>query len=199
MLIRNQDLENFPVLSVQDSGQVATLREAVIDPDSLKILAYYVIPSSPEASLLDTQSIREYSRMGVIIDSAEEFIGPEDVVRIRDVIDISFRLVGLRVESRKHTYLGRVIGYTVDDKDFSIQQLIVKRPMIKSLMDPELVIPRKEVIEVTDTKIVVRDEEKTIRERAMKEDFVPNFVNPFRNHEPGFAPADTKNPDELDN
>ena len=36
-------------------------------------------------------------------------------------------------------------------------------------------------------------EEKTIKARAEKEDFIPNFVNPFRNSEQGFAPADNQN------
>lgn len=199
MLIKSQDLNNAPVISVQDASRIATLKEPIIDPDSLKILAFRIIPTSPEASLLDTKSIREYSRLGVIIDSADEFIGEEDVIRIRDVLSLHFHLIGLRVETKKHTNLGRIVSFTVTDNDFMIQQIIVKRPMIKSLIDPELTIPRGEIIEVTDTKIIVKDEEKTIRERSTKEDFVPNFVNPFRTHEPGFAPADTKTPDAQDN
>ena len=31
-----------------------------------------------------------------------------------------------------------------------------------------------------------------IKKKAEKEDFVPNFVNPFREKQPGFAPADIK-------
>ena len=71
------------------------------------------------------------------------------------------------------------------------------RERMEEVIDPELTIPRQEVVEVTDTKIIVRDEEKVIRERATKEDFIPNFVNPFR--EPGFAPIQTKTPDDKDN
>ena len=32
----------------------------------------------------------------------------------------------------------------------------------------------------TDYKIIVKDEEKVLKRRAEKEDFIPNFVNPFR-------------------
>ena len=34
--------------------------------------------------------------------------------------------------------------------------------------------------------------------KAEKEDFVPNFVNPFREQQPGFAPADMKTPADKD-
>ena len=66
-------------------------------------------------------------------------------------------------------------------------------------MDPELVIPRAEIAEVTDDKVIVKNEAKTIKERALKEDFVPNFVNPFRKtEEPAPVPSHMKNPVEED-
>ena len=71
--------------------------------------------------------------------------------------------------------------------------------MLKSFLDPELTIPRREIVEITDTKVIVKDDEKTIRTKATTEDFVPNFVNPFRKTErPDLAPADTKTPADTD-
>ena len=82
-----------------------------------------------------------------------------------------------------------MIDFTLTPDDFVTQQLIVKRPAIKSFIDPELTIPRQEIIEVTDYKIIVKNEEKVIKKLAAKEEFVPNFVNPFRNQD--FAPMDS--------
>lgn len=187
-------------MSVQASGQVASVASPIIDPDSFKILAFYV--DGPAANsgtnILDISSIREYSHLGMVIDSEDELVGSDDVIKIKDAIALRFDPVGLKVESKKGSKLGKVIDFTVTSEDFVIQQIIVKRPAIKSLMDSELTIHRREIVEVTDDKIVVKDEEKVIRERASKEDFVPNFVNPFRTHAPGFAPADIQNPADKD-
>ena len=69
--------------------------------------------------------------------------------------------------------------------------------MFQSFFDSELTIPRSEIVEITDYKIIVRDEEKVIKERALKEDFVPNFVNPFRKTEqPTPAPSHIETPAE---
>ena len=115
-------------------------------------------------------------------------------------MDLNFFLPGLKVESKRGSKMGKVEDFTVTDNDFMVQQLIVRRPAIKSFLDPELTIPRKEIVEVTDYKVIVKDDEKTIRERALNEDFVPNFVNPFRKKpEPDYAPAQNQNPDEQDN
>lgn len=192
MLIYNSSLQNFPILSVQDSGRVATIVKSIVDPDSLKIIAFRIYGAIGEngGNLLDVRSIREYSKYGIVIDSRDEFIKDDDVVKIQKVLELNFDLLGLKVETKKGTKLGKIINYTITKDNFMVQQIIVKRPALKSFLDPELTIPRAEIVEVTDDKIIVRDEEKTIKERAMKEDFVPNFVNPFRKTEPAHSSAE---------
>ncbi|MBQ8985033.1 hypothetical protein IJ076_00525 [Candidatus Saccharibacteria bacterium] len=201
MLIKNSNLMNLPILSMQDSGRIGTLSKSIIDPDSLKIIAFmtYGAVGPDGGNILDARSIREYSNYGVVIDSRDELISKSDVVKIEKVIDLNFEINGLKVETKKGSKLGRVIDYTVTDDNLSLQQIIVKRPVVKSFLDPELTIPRSEIVEVTDYKIIVRDEEKVIKERALKEDFIPNFVNPFRKtQEPSPAKAQTENPADID-
>ena len=194
MLVYNSRLSNVPVLSVQTSNAIAEISTPIVDPDKLKIIAFEVTGPMINATncILDTNSIREYSRLGIIIDSIEELVSTNDVIRIKKVLELNFNLIGLKVETKKGTKLGHVSDFTVTPEDFLIKQIIVKRPTLKAFVDPELTIPRTEIVEITDYKIIVRDEEKTIKARASKEDFIPNFVNPFREKQPGFASADTK-------
>ena len=191
MLVYNSKLIGTPILSVQASGPIGSVGEPIIDPNSLKILAFRIagpLVSGPE-NLLDINSIREYSNLGMVIDSIDELISADDVVKISKVLELNFSLIDLKVETKKGSKLGKVIDFTLSSEDFVVKQLIVKRPLMKSFTDSELVIPRSEIVEITDYKIIVKDEEKVIKARATKEDFIPNFVNPFR--EPGFASADT--------
>ena len=201
MLVYNSRLVGTPVLSVQASGPIAEVTEPIVNPDNLKILAFKLTGPIVNATnnILDVKSIREYSHLGMVIDDNDELIGPSDVVKIQKVLDLNFSLIGLKVETRKGTKLGTIIDFTATSDDFTIQQIIVKRPLVKSFIDPELIIHRREIVEITDYKVIVKDEEKTIKARASKEDFVPNFVNPFRTHEPGFAPADNKTLADEDN
>lgn len=195
MLVTASKLIGTPILSMQASGAIGRVSECIIDPDTLKIIAFRAeggpIPRTG-ANLLATSSIREYSNFGMVIDSADEFIDSEDVVKISKILALNFNLIGLKVESKKGSKLGKVMDYTVTSDDFVVQQLIVHRPALKSFIDPELTIHRKEIVEITDYKVIVKDEEKTIKKKAETEDFVPNFVNPFREKQPGFAPADIK-------
>lgn len=197
MLISANSLIRYPVLSMHIGGQIAFVTDLVIDPDNLKVVAFRV--AGPEVGgevgdLLQTKDVREYSNLGIIIDSIDEFVNETDVIKLRKILEIDFSLIGKKVVTKKGSKLGKVVGYNISTDDFSIMQLQVARPILKSFLDPELLIGRSEVVKVTDDKIVVKDEESKIRQKAMSDDFVPNFVNPFR--EPNLSTTDTKNLDE---
>ena len=199
MLIYGSRLIGAPILSVQAGGAIAEIIDLIVEPDTLKIIGFKVdgpLVAKSDANILDVSSVREYSKFGLVIDSIEEFVEPEDVVKISKVLALNFGLTGLKAETRKGTKLGKVIDFTVTTDDFNIQQIVIKRPTMKSLIDPELTIGRQEIVEITDYKVIVRDEKKTAKTKSTKEEFVPNFVNPFRKNEQGFAPADSQNPDE---
>ena len=187
MLVSANRLIGTKILSMQTAGAIATISAPIVDPNTFKIIAFYVEGGliNNTNNILDTISIREYSRYGCVVDSIDELVSKDD-------------LIGLKVETKKGTNLGKIIDYTVTSEDFTIQQIIVKRPFIKSFSDPELTIPRKEIVEVTDYKVIVKDEEKVIKKKAAHEDFIPNFVNPFRKSEQDYVPSHTKTPADKD-
>ncbi len=200
MLVYHSKLLNTPILSVQAGGPIGYVSEIIVDPDNLKTVAFRIAGPriSPETNLLDVASIREYSNLGMVIDSEDDLVSPDDVVKLGDIVALNFNLIDLKVKTKKGSKLGKIIDYTLTSEDFIVQQIIVKRPTIKSFLDSELTIHRNEIVEVTDYEIIVKDEEKVIRAKAEKENFVPNFVNPFRNSEFYPSPAHTETPDEED-
>ena len=193
-------LINYPILSLHVGGPIARTVRAVVDPNNLKIIAYEIAPTAllddEAGDILETADIREFANIGMIVDSGDTFINRGDVIKLDKILELNFDLVGLKVETKKGSKLGKVVDYTVNTDNFSVLQLVVRRPAIKAFIDPELVIPRKEIVEVNDYKIIVKDEEDKIKKRAIKEDFIPNFVNPFR--EPDFSTSRIKREKEGD-
>ena len=190
MLMNASRLTNYPVLSLHVGGPIAWVNTVVVDPEKLKIVAFVVdgpaVKNDPEVgNVLEVSDIREFADTGMIVDSASDFVNQGDVIKLDKIMELNFFLNGLKVETKKGSRLGKIIDFVVDTETFTVHQLVVKRPAIKSFIDPELIIPRGEIVEVNDYKIIVKDEEEKIRKRVAHEEFVPNFVNPFR--EPDFS------------
>lgn len=186
MLVNASTLIGCPVLSLHVGGRIASISQLYIDPNTLKLLAVRLeglIDREVEGDLLPVESIREFSQLGVIIDSTDEIISDETVIKIRDVLKLNFALPGLKVITQKKSKVGKVIDFTLDISTWDVYQLIVQRPALKAFFDPELTISRQSIIEVNDYQVIIKDEHEKVPETEAKPEFTPNFVNPFRKPE----------------
>lgn len=184
MLLNSSRLIGCPVLSLHLGGPIGTVIKEIVDPNDLKIIALKIngpqTGDGEHGDILDVRSVREFSNIGMIIDSIDDLVSYGDVVRFDKIIDLNFDIIGLNVKTKKGTKLGKVSDFTFDPESMEVLQFIVKRPLIKSFLDPELTISRTQIKEVNDYELIVNDEEEKIKEKSKKQDFVPNFVNPFR-------------------
>lgn len=181
MLIEGSKLLKYPILSLHTASRIAEVKGLVIDPNFLKVVAFEInAVSSRQRLFLEASSVREFSKMGMIVDSDEEFVEKDDVIKLKETIDLGFSLDNMKVVSKKKAMLGCIEDFIINTEDFQIMQLIVKRPIYKALIDPELVIGRSDIHEINDREIVVKSEEGTIMKKSGTLDFVPNFVNPFK-------------------
>lgn len=183
MLISGLDLIDTPILSLQTGTELARVKAAVINPHNLSIVAYEV--EGPllnlRPSLLRVQDIREFGTIGIIIDSSDEFIQPEDVIKLNDIFELAFALVGKHVLDEKREKIGKIIDYNVETGGFIIQQLTVKRPLLQSFNDPELLIHRSQVIEVTDDALVIKSKANAAQTLPKSS---RSYANPFRQNTP---------------
>ena len=181
MLIEGSKLLKYPILSLHTASRIAEVKGLVIDPNFLKVVAFEISAvSSKQRLFLEASSVREFSKMGMIVDSDEEFVEKDDVIKLKEAINLGFSLDNMKVVSKKKAMLGRIEDFIINTEDFQIMQLIVKRPIYKALIDPELVIGRSDIHEINDNEIIVKSEEGTIMKKSGTLDFVPKFVNPFK-------------------
>lgn len=178
MLIAFDRFLKQPVMSLQTGAELARTKSILVDPRNLTILAYELEgPMLDERpSFLRVPDIREISNLGIIVDSSDEFVGLDDVIKIKEVYEFSFDLIGLNVIDEKKRKLGKVTGYNLDGDSFQVAQLVVRRPLLKSLSDTDLLIHRAQIIEVNNERIIVKSAED---KPAVKES-IREYTNPFR-------------------
>lgn len=183
MILLGSTLNSIPVMGIQTGSELARTESPIIDPALLTIVAYRLHGHllGHEVALLTVADIREISDIGIIVDSSDEFVEPEDIVKVREVYDQRFHLIGMSVTNERREKLGKVIDFTVDTGGFVIQQLTVKRPLFRSLNDTELLIHRSQIIEINNETIVVHSEAKAPEPEL--HEVVGSYVNPFRKQE----------------
>ncbi len=184
MLLKGSHLINLPIMGLHTGTKLAVTKKPIIDPANLKIIAYEVDGPmlSEKPSYLRIADVRELSNIGMIIDSADEFFGPEDVVIINKILSLHFNLIGLNVIDETKHKIGKVFDYSIDTNSFIIQQLNVKPNIIKSISKPELLIHRSQIIEINDYAIIVKSGLKKFDPIAKTNHL--DYINPFRSISP---------------
>lgn len=181
MLLPSTRFIDTPVMSLQTGSELGRTIKPIINPRELSIVAFELhgINLDYDPSLLRINDIREIGPMGMIIDSSDELISVSDVIKIKEIYELNFELVGLKVIDDKKRNVGKVTGFTLDASSFFIQQLQVKRPLLKSFGDTEFLIHRSQVVKITDDYLIVKSPDIRHKE-AVAEPTGQMFENPFR-------------------
>lgn len=181
MLILGSRLLKTAIMSLQTGGQLAVTSRPVIDPADLRIHAYEIEGPllTEQPSFIRTADIREYGRLGMIIDSTDEIIGVSDVIKIENLYKLGFPLIGLTVIDDQKRRLGKVDDYTLETNSYVIQQLHVRRGFLKGISDTGLIIGRSQILEINDTNIVVRSPSVPVAAPVMNA-IRGEFINPLR-------------------
>ena len=185
MLILGSKLIGIPIMSLQTGTRLALTKTAIINPSNLCIVAYEVTGPllSKRPAYLRIADVRELSPVGLIVDSDEELIGKDDVIVIQKLLDLNFNLIGMNVLGEDKSKIGKILNYTVEAESFTIQQIMVKPNLIKSISKSELLIHRSQIVEINNSTIIVRS--TNIKSDSSKpEEEKPKYVNPFRQQNP---------------
>lgn len=180
MLIPGSRLINTAIMGLQTGTPLAKTKSPIIDPANLKIVAYEVEGPllNERPSFIRIADVRELSDVGMIIDSSDEFIGLDDVIQVKKIIDLDFQLVGMPVIDELKRKLGKVNGYNVDTDNFKIQQLNVRQNAIKSITGTGLLIHRSQIVEINNQNIIVKSAARKLE--PIKQPEKMSYINPFR-------------------
>ena len=158
MLKLSESLLNRPVMSLRTGQQVATTTSAIINPNNLKIEGFYCTDRFKRHELvLLYQDIRDVIPQGLVINEHDVLAEPGDLVRLKDLMELGFVLLGKPVITLSKQKLGKVTDFATEIETMYIQKLYISQGLIKGLTHGNLGVDRNQINEITDKKIIVND------------------------------------------
>jgi uncharacterized protein YrrD len=158
MLQLSASLLNRPVLSLRASGPIATVTEPIINPNNLKIEGFYCEDKfDGKLLVLLYQDIRDMIKGGFVVDDHEVLVEPEELVRLKDVMDLRFDILGKQVETVNKQKVGKVSDYAVETTTMYIQKIYASQSLLKSFTGGSLSIDRSQVVEITNRRVIIQE------------------------------------------
>src|SRR5438270_8826890 len=101
------------------------------------------------------RDVRQVAKDCLVIDSEDEIEEASEIVRLQQILETKFQLIGLPVLTESGHKLGKVEDYTLELASYRVQKLYVKQPIMKNLLLNHLVIDRDQITDVTPKQITV--------------------------------------------
>ena len=163
MLQLSTRLYNTPILSLRTGTVIATALEPIINPNNLKIEGFYCHDSFDKKAnlVLLYQDIREFIPQGIVVNDHEVLAEQDDIIRLKDLINLHFNILGKPVVTESKVKVGKINDYAVEIETMFIQKIYVAQALRKSISTSALSVDRNQIIEITDSKIIINDLEQT--------------------------------------
>lgn len=167
MLLLSAKLKDQSILSLRTGGEVAIAKAPIINPNNMRVVGFYCSDQfSGSILVLLTQDIREHLRHGFVVNDHEVLANPEDLVRLKETLEIKYDPIGKMVITDHRRKLGKVTDFAVDSESLYIKKLYVAPRLLKNLTGSQLSIDRTQILEVTDKNIVVKEATSKVEEPA---------------------------------
>lgn len=159
MLLLSNTLLNKAVLSLRTGTAIATITGPIINPDNLKIEGFYCEDRHDKKKqlILVYQDIRDILPKGFVVNDHDVLAEPEDLVRLKKVMELNFELIGKQVVTVDKEKVGKVSDYATESETMYVQKLYVGQSIFKSLTGGSLSIDRSQVNEITPKRIIINE------------------------------------------
>lgn len=158
MLQLSTSLLNKAVLSLRTGAPVANISSPIINPDDLKIEGFYCRDNVDKKELiLLTQDIRDILAEGYVINDHDVLTEPEELVRLRKVLELRFELIGKQVVTVDKEKVGKVSDFAVETNTMYVQKIYVAQSILKNFTGGALSIDRSQIQEITPRRIIISE------------------------------------------
>ena len=158
MLQLSETVLGKQVLSLRTGAPVASVVAPIINPNNLKIEGFYCQDTVDNRQLvLLYQDIRDILPQGLVINDFDVLAEAEDLIRLKDVLEINYEIIGKPVETVSGDKVGKVTDYALEGTTMYIQKLYVSQSILKSFTGGNLSIDRTQVHETTPKRIIIND------------------------------------------
>jgi sporulation protein YlmC with PRC-barrel domain len=158
MLQLSTSLLNKDVLSLRTGTPVATITGPIINPNNLKVEGFYCQDRFDKRDLvLLYQDIRDVMPQGYVVNDHDVLVEPDELVRLKDVLELNFELIGKHVVTTSKEKVGKVSDFATETETMFVQKIYVTQSILKSITGGSLSIDRTQINEITPKRIIINE------------------------------------------
>jgi sporulation protein YlmC with PRC-barrel domain len=119
-----------------------------------------------EQLVLLSGDIRDILPQGFAVNDHEVLTEAKELIRLKEVLELRFELLGLKVTSESGKNYGKINDFAYETNNLFVQKLYVSQSIVKNFSGGTLSVDRSQIIEVTNRRIIIEDPTEPARGHA---------------------------------
>ncbi|OGD57184.1 hypothetical protein A2V71_02065 [Candidatus Berkelbacteria bacterium RBG_13_40_8] len=154
MFIEAKKLMGMPVAAMDTQSKIGEIREIIVDPENGRLLGFLIKEGGIFSSnkVLSAVDIREWDPNGIVTESVENLVPPQEIIRINDILKQKIFLIGMPAKTESGKSLGNVEDLLID-ADASC----VAKYYLKDLLGNSRVLTADKVVKI-DKQVTFADD-----------------------------------------
>ena len=154
MMIEAVQLINLAVAAEDSLRKVGSISQIIINPENGQLMGFLVnIGLFLPPKILSFMDIKFWDTNGIVTESEENFVNPEEVVRIKNVLDKKINLLEMSAQTESGKSLGIVENFLIDTETISVVKYY-----LKDLLGKSRIMPANKVVSIDQNIVFIDDE-----------------------------------------
>lgn len=155
MYLQASQILGLPIVELETSSKIGEVAKIIIDPKLVKIAGFLVAQGSwwfTKKLLLSESDILDIDKYGIVTNSCENLIMPEEVFKINKILEKKISIFRQEARTKSGQYLGKISDFTIEEKSGYVAKFYIHGWL------EEKIISREKLIKVTPKKIIFEDD-----------------------------------------
>ncbi|MBD3330468.1 hypothetical protein GF354_02965 [Candidatus Peregrinibacteria bacterium] len=163
MKISFKNAVGTPIVLPEHRRPLTTVKDVVIDTERGKIVAF--VTDKARNFVLSPIDIRSWTNF-ITINDKDAVIEGKDILRVAEIQKQGLGLMHKKVFTKNDEFLGKVYDFEFSTKTFEILSILCIKTFLGLISTQSRIIPKNQIIEITKEKIIVKENLKTVKEKA---------------------------------
>ncbi|RJO61569.1 hypothetical protein C4544_02440 [candidate division WS5 bacterium] len=153
----SSEFNNTAVISRQEHAILGTLSDVIIHPKDKKAVGMVLETGREDIkAVFNASDVVGIGTNFIMIKSADNLSPPDEIIRLKEILDLGIELNGSKVVDEDGRHLGKIRDWSVDLKTMYLSRLyVVSASWIKALSQ-DLIISGDNVIRIEKGRVIVR-------------------------------------------
>lgn len=154
----SSEFESTTIITRRERTVLGSLKNIILNPETGDAigLSFYVAGAKHKEMVVNTSAITGVGTNFIMIESIDNASLPDEIIRIKETLDLGIEIVGSRVIDEDERHLGKVRDWSVNLKTMHLERLYVTSSRLVKMLTRDLIIPANDIIKIEKDKIIVR-------------------------------------------